>query len=217
MRVYLEKKLKKNIEFCLLEVDGEFLNSKKGIVGKSSSTITKKFKNNEALLEFKNLVDQYKNNGFEEKGNESVEETIVFDKAKWHYNGDFPVGLDENQAYVHTGFYIEWLIKNNLISEYIDEEFKELIDKIKNNELDGVDFYKNQLDGVFTSDELNKEGLLFTKFYFDFDNGKFLHDYEQELASNEETIYHVKGNRENYKKISAIINNRFDEWKSFIN
>ena len=32
--------------------------------------------------------------------------TIVYDKAKYHYEGDWPKGLRTKQAFVHTGLFL---------------------------------------------------------------------------------------------------------------
>src|SRR5262245_8270187 len=38
---------------------------------------------------------------------EIPENTIdVYDKAKWHFGGDFPEELDEFQGYIHTGMFL---------------------------------------------------------------------------------------------------------------
>src|SRR6478735_390289 len=47
--------------------------------------------------------------------------TTVYDKAKWHYEGDFPSNLSEKQAFVHTGMYLGWIIEENLYSKRSEE------------------------------------------------------------------------------------------------
>ncbi|WP_458574136.1 DUF7832 domain-containing protein [Paenibacillus alvei] len=39
----------------------------------------------------------------------------IFDKAKWHYEGEFSQKLSTAQAYVPTGMFVAWLIKNDLV------------------------------------------------------------------------------------------------------
>src|SRR5699024_11393350 len=46
---------------------------------------------------------------------------MSYDKAKYHFDSVIEEGLPLSQAYIHTGFYLGWLIDNNLL----DEEFKE--------------------------------------------------------------------------------------------
>ena len=43
-----------------------------------------------------------------------MDKSIVFDKAKWHYEGNFPGDLDERQAFVHTGMFLGWIIDKDL-------------------------------------------------------------------------------------------------------
>jgi len=35
-----------------------------------------------------------------------MREAIVYDKAKWHYGGDYPKDLPIEQAFVHTGMFL---------------------------------------------------------------------------------------------------------------
>ena len=44
-------------------------------------------------------------------------QTIIYDKAKYHYEGDFPQELPMEQAFVHTGMFLSWIIDNNLFSD----------------------------------------------------------------------------------------------------
>ncbi|WP_240927621.1 hypothetical protein [Paenibacillus thiaminolyticus] len=38
-------------------------------------------------------------------------ELVVYDKAEWHYEGEFPQELDIFQAYVPTGmFFVGWVL-----------------------------------------------------------------------------------------------------------
>jgi hypothetical protein len=43
-------------------------------------------------------------------------EPVVYDKAKYHYDGKFPPELPTEQAFVHTGLYLGWLVDLNLYS-----------------------------------------------------------------------------------------------------
>lgn len=44
--------------------------------------------------------------------------------------------------------------------------------------------------------------------------GQYLHDYEELLAKDLESIYHVKDSWENYYKLKSRIDERFREWKT---
>jgi hypothetical protein len=139
-------------------------------------------------------------------------DTIVFDKAKWHFQGDFPKDLGEEQAYVHTGIFLGWIIDNELYSEDFAEENVKEIRKFKARKMTGPDVYRAG-DGVFLDDMLNEEGLAFTKAYFDFDKGKYLKDYEKILAADLPTTYHVQDSWENYDQLKPCIDKRFAAWR----
>jgi hypothetical protein len=141
-----------------------------------------------------------------------MDDNIVFDKAKWHYGGDFPDDLDEEQAYVHTGLYLGWIIDNKLYSEEFADDFEEEIRKFKDRKMTGPEVYQSA-DGVFMDDMLNDEGLEFTQSYFDFEKGAFLKEYEKLLGAKLPTMYHVKDSWENYDLLKPTIDKRFAEWR----
>ena len=62
--------------------------------------------NETALLTLEKTVQEYQQKGYVLVEGKKVGELVVFDKAKWHFQGDFPQDLDIFQAYVPTGFYI---------------------------------------------------------------------------------------------------------------
>lgn len=46
----------------------------------------------------------------------AVDLNFVFDKAKYHLETIDNLNLDDNQAYVHSGFFFSWLINNDYIA-----------------------------------------------------------------------------------------------------
>ncbi|RLB92245.1 MAG: hypothetical protein DRH26_06695 [Deltaproteobacteria bacterium] len=141
-----------------------------------------------------------------------MSEKIIYDKAKYHIEGDFPEDLDEKQAYVLTGFFVTWLSLNELFSDLIITDYKEKFDNLKNKEISPSDFYK-AIGGVFSEDMLTQEGNLFTQQYFDFDNGQYLDDYDYLLSEKLPSFFHVADTWENYEIISTKINSRFIGWE----
>lgn len=135
---------------------------------------------------------------------------IVYDKAKYHYQGNFPKRLSIDQAFVHTGMFLGWIIDNNLFSKEFEEETTHEIRRFKQRELTGTQIYM-KWDGVLASDMLNDEGNEFAKNYFDFETGLFPLDYEETFPKIP-TIYHVKDTWENYFKIKKVIDKRYLEW-----
>ena len=137
---------------------------------------------------------------------------LVFDKAKWHYEGKFPEGLGEEQAFVHTGMFLGWVVDAGLYSEDFADDFKREIKKFKARKLTGSGIYA-AADGVFDEEMLNIEGLAFAKAYFDFDKGQYLLDYDKLLSAKLPSMYHVQDSWENYDQLRVQIDKRFAAWK----
>ncbi|WP_346239302.1 hypothetical protein ABDK00_006280 [Niabella insulamsoli] len=146
---------------------------------------------------------------------ESKENTYdVYDKAKYHYGGNFPEELEDFQGFVHTGMFVCWLIDNDLLDEDFFDDCIEDIKRVKNRELTGAQFYEIWMDGVFSIEEVSEIGNRFALHYFDFDTGMYINDYEKTLAKQLPTIFHVQDSWENYEKIRKVIDNRFAEWNN---
>lgn len=141
-----------------------------------------------------------------------MSDIIVYDKAKYHYQGEFPNDISSDQAFVHTGMFLGWIIDNNLFSDEFEEDIQIEIDNFKQRSISGTQIYM-LCDGVLADDMLNDEGNKFAKFYFDFETGQYLKDYE-ETFQNIATLYHVNDNWENYLKIKEVIDRRYKEYKN---
>lgn len=128
--------------------------------------------NASALARQKQLVDEKLKEGYQITDfKETLENTVdVYDKAKWHFSGDFPKDLDDFQGYVHTGMFLGWLIDNDLVSHQFKEDFEEEINKFKNRELTGSQIFE-RCDGVLTLEEMSDVGNRFALPYFNFDTG----------------------------------------------
>ena len=133
---------------------------------------------------------------------------MVYDKAKDHYDGDFPKGLPHRQAFVHTGMFIGWLIEHDLIAP----DFLPETEGFKERRITGAEVYE-AWDGCLTREMLTDEGNRFASDYFDFQRGEYLDDYEQILAKGLPSLYHVADTWENYDIIREKIDQRFEYWK----
>ncbi|ARV96491.1 hypothetical protein ORM80_06185 [Bacillus cereus] len=142
-------------------------------------------------------------------------ETIVYDKAKYHYEGDFPQELPMEQAFVHTGMFLGWIIDNHLFSDEFLEETEEEINKFKLRKMTGTQVYMFW-DGVLSDDMLNDEGNQFAIDYFDFEKGLYLDDYDDVFLECD-TLYQVQDTWGNYFKLKEVIDTRYKEWKKLKN
>lgn len=139
----------------------------------------------------------------------AAEKVKVYDKADWHLEGEWPEGLPEEQSFVHIGYYLGWLIDRSHTSAEFNKDFEKDIARFKKGELTAPKLLKIT-DGVLTSDMIDAEGNLFTKYYFE---DLYLEDYER-LFPKVDSLYEVKDNRENYAVVKERIDSRFTEWKN---
>lgn len=136
----------------------------------------------------------------------------IYDKAKYHYEGEFPAGLVKEQAYVHTGLFLGWAVENGLISGQFQDDFSGDIEDFLQHKITGPRLYAIA-GGVFDSTMLNNDGNSFARYYFDFEKGNFVGDYQVLLAAGLPSFFHVSDSWSNYSRLSNRINQRFDEWK----
>ena len=143
-------------------------------------------------------------------------EPFVYDKARYHYEGTYPKELPEEQAFVHTGFYLGWIIDHQLYSDEFRDESAELITRYTAREITGAEVYESW-DGCLLDTMLNDEGNAFSRAYFDFDHGQFLADYVELLGGDLPTLYHVTNSWENYERLRVRLDQRFEEWRRSAN
>ena len=140
-------------------------------------------------------------------------EKNIYDNAKNHFLGNFPKDLPIEQAYVHIGIYLGWVIDNELYSEFFEEEASTEIYRFKRREL-ACTILSEIWDGYLGHELFSEEGNLFTYYYYG--GGIYHKDYEKELAKVLPSIYHVKDTWENYDTIKERITKRYKEWKTLI-
>jgi hypothetical protein len=139
-------------------------------------------------------------------------EPYVYDKAKYHYGGSYPDDLPIEQAFVHTGMFLGWLIDNDLYSEEFKEDMEGYIAAFKAREMTGAKIYEER-DGALVDDMLNEEGNAFAQAYFDFEKGKYLDDYDELLVQDLPSLFNVEDTWDNYTFIANRISDRYAEWK----
>lgn len=138
---------------------------------------------------------------------------MAIDRMDWHYGGDFPQGLPNENGGTHIGFYLTWIIQQNLAGEFHQEESSEELRLVQARELDGREFLINMCDEKFTDEDVNSEGYAFTEYYYEAEDGGFFDDYEHVLMGDLPSIYHVENSWENYDKIAPVITKAYEKWK----
>jgi hypothetical protein len=142
----------------------------------------------------------------------SLLENNVYDKAAQHFlTGGFPESLPIEQAHVHIGMYMGWIIDKELYSEFFEEESDTQIYRFKRREISPA-LLSGTWNGYLASELFTEAGNMFTYYYYG--GGLYKKDYQKILASTLPSIYHVKDSWENFKLISAKISERYQVWKN---
>jgi hypothetical protein len=136
---------------------------------------------------------------------------MAYDRADWHYDGDYPKELPDSNGGTHIGMFLAWAINNKLISDFHLNESKQSIDNVLQRKNTGREFLEIECDGKFTDEELNEEGNAFTKYYYE--SNMYFDDYCDSLGNELETMYHVEDTWLNYDIISKKIQNQYENWR----
>ena len=137
---------------------------------------------------------------------------MKYDDASWHYGADnFPKELPLVSGAIHTGMFVAWGLLSGLAGEIHEPQ---LIEQLKRRSNTPGQFFLDDCDGKFTDEDLNDEGNAFAAAYFDFETGEYLKDYEQILAAEAPTLYHVADTWENFDLLKPVLDRRFAEWRS---
>lgn len=143
---------------------------------------------------------------------------MAHDKAKYHYDGDFPEDLEPEQGGTHIGMYYTWLADKGLLNfEDYDEEFKketeDSIQELLDHKTTPGIFLIENCDGTLLGDEISQEGNEFTNVYY---LKSYDLDYLETLDSDGQlpSLYHIADTWENYIKLKPVLDKRFEQWKN---
>jgi hypothetical protein len=142
----------------------------------------------------------------------AIQKTI-YDNARNHFLGNFPESLPIEQAYVHIGMYLGWIIENELYSDFFEDEAEHQMYRFMRREL-SCTILSEIWDGYLGYELFNKDGNMFTYYYYA--GGIYKKDYEKTLVNGLPSIYHVKDTWENYALMKDQITKRFNDWKELI-
>ncbi len=134
----------------------------------------------------------------------------IYDLAKNHFLGDFPQSLPIEKAYLHIGMYMGWIIDRKLYSDYFADEASTEIYRFTRREI-GCIILAEIWDGSLSFDLFGRQGNMFTSYYYA--GGIYRNDYIETLVKNEPSIYHIDDSWDNYDKIAARIDLRFQDWR----
>jgi len=142
---------------------------------------------------------------------------MAIDRADWHYGGDYPKELPNENGGTHIGMFLAWIILNNLEGDLHREDSVESLAAVRARTMTGRDFLFSMCDERFWNDDLNDEGLAFALSYYSGPEGKgygqYIDDYERTLGKELPSIYHIENSWENFDKLEPIITKAYTNWK----
>ena len=138
-------------------------------------------------------------------------DSVVFDKAEYHIQDAIESGFEEDQAHLHIGFYLSWLIKNGLIVNDFDFDLLTYRKNIIEHVGTPCDF-SFDIDGVLSGEILTKDGYLFTDYFYNSETGYYLEEYECLLIKEDQEIYEVENTWTNFNKIEQLIDDYYSNW-----
>jgi hypothetical protein len=137
----------------------------------------------------------------------------VYDKAKYHYETTEKFGLSEEHAANHTVMFLRWLIERRMMSEFFEKEAEGILKQFRAGEVSIHKIYE-WWDCCLIDDMLSEDGNAFAMHYFDFERGRYIHDYMATLKGRLQSEFHVDYTEESYQKMRQVIDRRYDEWKT---
>jgi hypothetical protein len=132
----------------------------------------------------------------------------VYDKAKWHFDGEFPKDLPTTQAYVHIGFFLGWAIDRGFAGSLLLDDFTEEVRQYKIGQITAPRLLEIT-DGVLDDQMLSEEGNLFASHYY---QDGYLAEYPS-LFPKKASTYHVEDTLENILKVKKHLDSRYNTWK----
>jgi hypothetical protein len=130
------------------------------------------------------------------------------DDASWHYGGDFPAGLPDDNGGTHIGMFLGWAIDNNLINKQTIADFPEVIDVFKQKKMTGREILFKYFDGKLSGGDLAPAASKFAANYYAKD---FLKAYSAILPSPK-GVYGVTDSWHNFDKVNSMLKLSFRQW-----
>ena len=151
---------------------------------------------------------------------------MAYDKAKWHFDAeDFPKGIEIEQGGVHIAFFYRWMLENDFAGEDLLDDMAEEVEAVKAGKYSALDLLFEFNDGVLLAEDFSESGAAFADQYYEGDtafaekHGYYLADYStlalEHMQGVEKSDYGIIFSEDNYTKVKAIIDQRYQEFLRF--
>lgn len=133
---------------------------------------------------------------------------MKFDDASWHYSGDYPKNVPQENAFTHIGMFLAWVLLNGLGGKLHTEELPDALALLQTRKLTPGVYLQQYCDGKLTDEDLNETACEFAKSYYE---KSYFEDYIVTLAAELNSPYQVPDSWETYDKIAQVISSRYHE------
>lgn len=128
---------------------------------------------------------------------------------------------DNDKIYDYAGnnivYFLTWIIKNDLYSEYFRQEYgMDMIGEIKNEKTNPVEFFGAYMERFFSVDDLSERILPFMNSYYVLEascrNGKYRYywdDYYETIRNDDHIVYCIDFSWDIYHRLEEKINERY--------
>ena len=114
--------------------------------------------------------------------------------------------------------YLTWIIENDLYGQLHREESREGIRKVLEKEWTGRDFLIQECDEKLLEEDLNEEGIEFTKYYYIEEREEgisyYLQDYSTILQEDADSLYEMENTWGNYNRLKPLMDERYKVWRN---
>lgn len=138
---------------------------------------------------------------------------MIYDRVDRHTgSGFFPEGVPHENAAIPGGLYLAWAVDNELMSDQFLDTSGEELAELGAGKVSGPELYR-RWGGELNDELFNETGRSFAAWILSFPPVKFWDDFEQTLAADLPSIYHVPDTRLSLERLRERLDARFQEWR----
>jgi hypothetical protein len=144
-----------------------------------------------------------------------MSKVVLYDKAAWHSDGDFPADLPPEAGATHIGMFFAWAVTRGLAGDLhtANEPGLEL-HLITERRITPGEAAQRFIDGRLTNEDFSDEGNAFAADYYQ--GKKPYYDDLEELrrALAVKSVYHIPDSWAVFDRLAKVVDQRFKRWKS---
>lgn len=128
---------------------------------------------------------------------------MVYDRLDWHFDSAVDGGQPPENAFTHIGFYLAWLIRNDLHDpEVIPPDH---VEAVKSGEMTGSEL-ADDVDTKLVADAMNETGRAFSDARY----GAYCDEYSELFKDLPD--YGVADEPANYERAAGLLDRLYGEW-----